>query len=210
MTRLGMLIDLKRCIGCDACTLACKQEQGTPPNVMFARVFSREYGKFPSTKKFFLPILCNHCEDPPCIKACPSHAIVKREDGIVSVIEDKCCGAQACVSACPYGAIYYPDGGGRRPEYFDEPTDFERYHNYKENGMMKLPVAMKCNFCSPRVDKGMEPACVVTCPTGCRIFGDLDDPKSKPNMYLRNRMPKDTPFPLRPEANTKPNVVYLR
>ncbi len=204
LTRLGMLIDLKRCIGCDACTIACKQEQGTPPDVMFARVFSREYGKFPKTKKFFLPILCNHCEDPPCMKACPSHAIRKREDGIVQVDEDKCCGAQACVSACPYGAIYYPEDN---MTYFEEPTALEKYHI---SNKLKLPVAMKCNFCAHRVDKGMEPACVVTCPTGCRIFGDLDDQQSKPNKYLRDRQPQTLPFPLRPEAGTKPNVLYLQ
>lgn len=204
LTRLGMLIDLKRCIGCDACTIACKQEQGTPPNVMFARVFSREYGKFPKTKKFFLPILCNHCDDPPCMKACPSHAIRKREDGIVQVDEDKCCGAQACVSACPYGAIYYPEDN---MTYFGEPTELEKYHI---SNKAKLPVAMKCNFCVHRVDKGMEPACVVTCPTGCRIFGDLDDQKSKPNMYLRDRHPQTSPIPPRPEAGTKPNVLYLQ
>jgi phenylacetyl-CoA:acceptor oxidoreductase subunit 1 len=186
MTRLGMLIDIKRCIGCDACTIACKQEQGTPPDVMFARVFSREYGKFPKTKKFFMPILCNHCEDPPCMKACPSHAIRKRDNGIVYVDEDKCCGAQACVSACPYGAIYYPDGESMK--YFDEATELEKYHFANK---IKLPVAMKC-------------------PTGCRIFGDLDDPKSKPNAYLKDRSPQQDPFPLRPEANTKPNVLYLK
>ena len=204
MTRLGMLIDLKRCIGCDACTIACKQEQGTPPNVMFARVFSREYGKFPKTKKFFLPILCNHCEDPPCLKVCPSHAIRKRDDGIVHVDEEKCCGAQACVSACPYGAIYYPE---ENSHYFEELTELESYYAMKK---MKLPVAMKCNFCAHRVDGGMEPACVVTCPTECRIFGDLDDPKSKPNVYLTQRQPKVNPVPLRPEAKTRPNVLYLQ
>lgn len=208
MTRLGILIDLKRCIGCDACTMACKQERGTPTSVMLSRVFSREFGKFPNTKKFFLPILCNQCEEPPCMSACPSHAIAKRKDGIVVVIEDKCCGAQACVSACPYGAIFYSDGG-KPSKYSDAPTELERYHRYEVNGMMKLPSAMKCDLCSARIDKGMEPACVVTCPTGCRIFGDLDNPSSKPNLYLHARIPQETPFPLRPDASTKPNVFYL-
>jgi len=198
-----MIIDLARCIGCDSCTIACKQEQGTPPYVMFARVFSREYGTFPKTRRFFLPMLCNHCEDPPCLKACPSHAIRQREDGIVYVDEEKCCGAQACVSACPYGAIFYPEDG---VTYFDEPTELEKYHRSRR---VKLPVAMKCNFCMDRVDNGMEPACVVTCPTGCRIFGDLDDPKSKPSVYLKERRVQAIPVPLRPEANTKPSVRYL-
>jgi len=198
-----MIIDLARCIGCDSCTISCKQEQGTPPYVMFARVFSREYGTFPKTRRFFLPILCNHCEDPPCLKACPSHAIQKRGDGIVYVDEEKCCGAQACVSACPYGAMFYPQDG---VTYFGEPTELEKYHISRK---VKLPVAMKCNFCMQRVDIGLEPACVVTCPTGCRIFGDLDDPQSKPNVYLKERRIHATPEPLRPEADTKPSVRYL-
>ena len=140
------------------------------------------------------------------MNACPSHAIQKRKDGIVFVNEDKCCGAQACVSACPYGAIFYPDQE-KDFKYFDDRTELEQYHFENK---LKLPVAMKCNFCSHRVDKGMEPACVVTCPTGCRIFGDLDDPKSKPSVYIHERIPKDTPFQLRPEADTKPNVIYLK
>ena len=131
MTRYGMVIDLKRCIGCDACTLACKQEKGTPQSVMLARVFSREFGKFPNTRKFYLPILCNHCEDPPCVDACPSHAMIKRKDGIVSVIEDKCCGAQACVSACPYGAIYYP--ADMKRSKLSELTDSRKVSNSKWN-----------------------------------------------------------------------------
>jgi dimethyl sulfoxide reductase iron-sulfur subunit len=202
-----MIIDLKRCIGCDACSLACKQEKGTPENVMLSRVLSREYGKYPSTKKFFLPLLCNQCEDPPCVSACPSHALIRQRSGVVSVIEDKCCGSQSCVSACPYGAMYYP-GDGRGSKH-REPTDLEKYHLYT-NGKLKIPVAMKCDFCSSRIVKGMEPACVVTCPTACRIFGDLDNPYSKPSTYLRDRLPRETPFALRPEANTKPNVLYLK
>lgn len=198
-----MLIDLKRCIGCEACTIACKQEQGTPPGVLFARVLNHEYGKFPNAKRFFLPILCNHCKDPPCMKACPSHAIHKRKDGIVFVDEEKCCGAQACVSACPYGAIYYPKESLR---YFDEQTELE---NYEHSKRFKLPVAMKCNFCAQRVDKGLRPACVSACPTTCRIFGDLDKGDSEPNKYLKDRYPHVKPIALRPEANTRPNVLYL-
>lgn len=204
MTRLGMLIDLKRCIGCDACTIACKQEQGTPPDVMFARVLTREYGTFPTVKKFFLPILCNHCEEPACVTACPNEAIKKRLDGIVYVDEEKCSGAKCCVSACPYGAIFYPSEGNLF--YFGTPTDLEKYHSSKR---VKFPVAMKCNFCTKRVDQGLEPACVITCPSGARIFGDIDDPNSKLNMYLRERTPREEPTKLMPNAETKPSVMYL-
>jgi len=204
MSRLGMIIDTKYCINCNACTEACKQEQGTPPKILFARVNVREYGKYPEVHKIFLPLLCMHCENPPCMQSCPSHAISKTPDGIVKVNEEKCIGAQACVSACPYGAMYYPM---ELETYFKgQVTPFEGYHINKR---ISFPAAMKCNFCEHRVREGKEPACVVTCPTDCRIFGDLDDPNSKPNLYLKKRLPKSSLISLRAEAGTKPKVRYL-
>lgn len=203
MTRLGMLIDLAYCIGCNACTVACKQEQGTPPGVMYARVLVREFGKYPRAGKIFLPILCMHCEHPPCMKVCPSGAITRTEDGVVLINEEICSGAQACVTACPYGAIFYPD---TLHTYFETPTPFEEYHIQRRR---KFPTAMKCNLCIQRVRDGKDPACVVTCPTDCRIFGDWDDPESKINKYLRERRPVAEPFPLRPDAGTRPKVMYL-
>ena len=204
MTRLGMIIDLAYCIGCNACTIACKQEQGTPPDVMYARVLVREYGEYPNLKKIFLPLLCMHCEEAACMAACPSHAIVKTEEGVVIVDEERCCGSRACVSACPYGAIFFPE---EFKTYFPGVlTPFERYHAEKRK---KFPVAMKCNLCIHRVREGREPACVVTCPTECRIFGDWDDKQSKLYKYLEQRSPQDGLFPLRPEAGTKPKVLYL-
>ncbi len=204
MSHLGILIDLKRCIGCDACTIACKQEQGTPPDVMFARVLVREYGTFPTVKKFFLPILCNHCEEPACVTACPNEAIKKRPDGIVYVDAEECSGAKCCVSACPYGAIFYPSEDNLF--YFGTTTDLEKYHSSKR---VKFPAAMKCDFCMKRVDQGLEPACVITCPSGARIFGDIDDPASKLNVYLRERTPLEEPIKLMPNAGTKPSVMYV-
>lgn len=203
MVRLGMVIDLKRCVGCDSCTISCKAEQATPPNVFYARVNKQIYGKYPDVKGFFLPVLCNHCQDPPCLKACPSHAIYKTENGIVLVDEEKCVGARACVSACPYRQMFFPlDGYG----YFNSTlTQFEQLHNSKR----KPNIAIKCNLCSHRLAKNMEPACVTVCPTQCRIFGDLDDPNSKISKYLSERTPKAEPIPLRPEADTKPKVMYL-
>lgn len=201
MVRLGMVIDLKRCIGCDACTVACRQEQGTPPEVLFARVYRRDIGTFPYTKRFFLPVLCNHCEDPPCVKACPSHAIHKTADGTVIIDENKCCGSRACVSACPYGAMFFQEDGHT---YFPQATTpYEEYHIRKRKPL----TAMKCNFCHHRLEANLEPACVVTCPTDCRIFGDLDDGNSKPNLYIKQR--GGTPMQLRPEAGTRPKVLYF-
>lgn len=207
-----MLIDLGRCIGCDACTIACKQENATPKGVMFARVLERE---FPSTsaaskkrrRKVFIPILCNHCKDPPCLKSCPTRAIYKREDGIVLVNQDKCAGEGTCVGACPYGAMFLPKEEEEEENigYSEgELTPFERLTFRPERS------AMKCTFCSHRVDRGLEPACVITCPVQCRIFGDLDDPKSKPSLYIKEKRGGATPLPLLPQAGTGPNVLYFK
>lgn len=200
MPRLGMVIDLARCVGCDACTVACQTENGTPQGIQYAPVFRKEIGKFPQAKVLFLPTLCMHCAEPPCMKACPTGAISKREqDGIVLVDQDKCCGSRACVAACPYGAMHFYDE--RLGMYGEEITEPEDY------GLRNFTVgtAQKCTFCSHRVDRGLDPACVVTCPTHCRIFGDLDDPQSKVSRLLRER----NSVSLRPDAGTGPSVRYL-
>jgi len=198
-----MIIDLKRCVGCDACTLACKATQGTPKGVHFTRVYRRLYGEYPSVKGFFLPLLCNHCEVPSCMKACPSHAIYKTEEGVVIVDEDRCVGARACVAACPYAAIFFPEVDGLYYPGYETPHEaFHRRYRRRNT-------ALKCDFCTHRLKRGMKPACVAACPTKARVFGDLDDPDSEPNRYIRERVPKAEPKPLRPEAGTKPKVLYL-
>lgn len=207
MSRLGMLIDLSRCIGCDACTIACKAENTTPKGVLFARVLEKELPRNPKNKKVFIPILCNHCLDPPCLKSCPTRAISKRDDGIVLVNSDRCSGEGSCVVACPYGAMFLPD---ENSGYSD--NDFNPFEEFREssqdsNGNSTGRTALKCTFCYHRVDKGLEPACVITCPVQCRIFGDLDDPNSKPSHYVAKK--GNTPLPLLPSANTKPNVLYF-
>jgi molybdopterin-containing oxidoreductase family iron-sulfur binding subunit len=195
-----MIIDLARCVGCDACTIACQTENGTPPGIHYAPVYRKEVGKYPQAKVMFLPTLCMHCKDAPCMKACPTGAISKREkDGIVLVDQDKCCGSKACIAACPYGALhFYEEKSGH---YGDELTQPE------ERGLQKFTpgTAQKCTFCVHRVDKGLEPACVITCPTHCRIFGDLDDPQSQVSQLVRER----NAIALRPEAGTNPSVRYL-
>ncbi len=200
MTRLGMVIDLNLCVGCYACTLACKVENKTPPGIWYAPVFDQEIGQYPNTKRLFIPALCNQCEDAPCLKACPTGAISKREDGIVLVDENKCCGTRACVTACPYGAMhFYEDKGG---EYGDQeiPLDALTREKYTSG------TAQKCTFCAHRVDEGLEPACVEACPTNCRIFGDLDDPHSAPSRLIRQRNAQQP----RPEADTNTAVSYVR
>jgi tetrathionate reductase subunit B len=151
MTRFGMLIDLSTCIGCHACSIACKSEFDVPLGVFRDTVKYVEEGSYPHATRHFIPILCNHCEDAPCLTACPTGAIVRRPTGEVVIEEGDCNLNRFCMAACPYGAIY---------------VDPDRH------------VAQKCTFCEHRTVQGLQPACVEACPTRCRIFGDLDDPGS--------------------------------
>lgn len=203
MARWGMVFDLQRCIGCNACVIGCKQENSLPDSVLFTRTLSEEYGVYPTVNRVYIPTLCNHCEDAPCEKVCPSGATYTRDDGIVMVDSDKCIGCGSCAVACPYDqrnemkAELFKDGLFGTGEL----TPFE------EQGYIRFTPGMvtKCDFCSGRVDEGLDPACVVTCPTDARIFGDLDDPDSKPSKLIRE---KGGRVPL-PEKNTRPKVYYV-
>ncbi|HXE91694.1 MAG TPA: 4Fe-4S dicluster domain-containing protein [Terriglobales bacterium] len=202
MARLGMVIDLKRCIGCNACTVACKQENGTPAGVHFARVITREVGTYPQTRRTFLPVLCNHCDDAPCAQVCPSGATHIRADGIVMVDKDVCIGCRACAVACPYMNRHYIERGLLAHGYSGDgvsPLEAVKFTQFEEGTMTK------CTFCAHRVDQGLEPACVVTCPTEARIFGDLDQKDGRLRRLIRER----NGWTLLPEAETKPSVYYL-
>ncbi len=149
--RYAMVIDLRKCIGCHACSVACKSENNVPLSVWRSWVKQVERGKFPNTQRHFLPRLCNHCEHPACVEACPTKSSYQRDDGIVLVHEERCIGCKLCMSACPYDARFvHPD----------------------------KKIVNKCTFCEHRVDKGVVPSCVNTCQGKARIFGDLNDPAS--------------------------------
>lgn len=198
--RYGMVIDLKRCIGCYGCQLSCKAENGTPPGVFFARVLKHEEGQYPTARLLFLPVLCNHCEDPPCVEACPTNAsFVWPEDGIVDIDHDLCVGCRSCMMACPYTNRYYHGG---ESHYFEQgPNAYEEARTLRH----QTEVVMKCNFCRDRVKGGQLPACVANCPTIARYFGDLDDPNSEVSRLIKER----GGFTLHPEVGTGPNVYYL-
>ena len=198
--RLGMVIDLKRCVGCYACQLSCKAEHGTPSGVFFARVLKQEEGQYPAVSKTFLPVMCNHCEDPPCVDVCPTGASFIWEDGTVDIDPDLCVGCRSCMMACPYSNRYYNDG---ERTYFDG-QGLTAYEEAKTS-QHQTNVVMKCNFCKHRVREGKEPACVANCPTIARHFGDLDDPTSNVSRLIKER----SGFVLQPEKGTKPNVYYL-
>jgi Fe-S-cluster-containing dehydrogenase component/formate-dependent nitrite reductase membrane component NrfD len=152
MPTYGFAIDLRKCIGCHACTIACKAEHEIPIGVNRCWVKTVEKGVFPDTRRFFFPVLCNQCTDAPCVRICPTSALFKRRDGIVDLHADSCIGCRACMEACPYDQLFI-DPNTRTAE--------------------------KCNFCANRVENQLLPACVSVCPTECRIFGDLDDPSSE-------------------------------
>ncbi|ASQ89580.1 4Fe-4S ferredoxin [Prosthecochloris sp. GSB1] len=148
----GFVIDGRKCIGCHACTVACKSENEVPLGVNRTWVKYVEKGKFPDTRRYFTVLRCNHCQDPPCVDICPVEALQKREDGIVDFDGRRCIGCKACGQACPYGALY---------------IDPETH------------TSAKCNYCAHRNEIGMKPACVVTCPQQAIVSGDLDDPESE-------------------------------
>ncbi len=149
--RHAMVIDTRKCVGCHACSVSCKAEYDVPLGVWRSWVKQVERGKIPDTQRQFLPRLCNHCEHPACVEACPTKASYRREDGIVLIHENRCIGCRLCIAACPYDARFL--------------------HPEKK-------IANKCTFCAHRVDKGVVPSCVNTCQGKARVFGDLNDPTS--------------------------------
>ena len=203
MARWGMVFSLKRCIGCNACVVACKTEHLLPEDVFFTRTFVEEIGSFPEVRRVYVPTLCNHCEDAPCEKVCPSGATYTRDDGIVMVDQDKCIGCGACAVACPYDNRFQLTKEKLDGSYFGEGQQaaFEETRHER----WRAGTVTKCDFCSSRIDNGLEPACVASCPTDARIFGDLDDPHSPPSKLIRER---DGRPPL-PEKNTRPKVFYV-
>ncbi len=154
----GFLIDHDRCIGCHACTVACKAENDVPVGNFRTWVKYTEQGVFPDVKRHFAVLRCNHCTDAPCVTICPVNALEKRADGIVDIDRDACIGCRACMQACPYDAIYLNEDRG---------------------------AVEKCHFCAHRVEKGLEPACAIVCPETAIIAGDLDDPTSTISQMIR-------------------------
>lgn len=147
----GFVINHDTCIGCHACTTACKQENDVPVGNFRTAVKYVEVGQFPFVRRHFLVQRCNHCTNAPCVTICPVNALSKRPDGIVDIDRDACIGCRACMQACPYDALYLNDG---------------------------LGAVEKCHFCAHRIDQGLSPACVNVCPVGAIVPGDLHDPNS--------------------------------
>lgn len=171
------VIDHTRCIGCHACTTACKSENVVPIGVTRTYVKHVDVGVFPQVRRAHQVTRCNQCAHAPCVTACPTTAMFKRPDGIVDFDKSICIGCKACMAACPYDAI------------FINPEDHS---------------AEKCNFCAHRIDVGLEPACVVVCPTQAILIGDMNDPTSYVGQII-NREPVNV---RRPEKETLPKLFY--
>jgi Fe-S-cluster-containing dehydrogenase component/formate-dependent nitrite reductase membrane component NrfD len=175
----GFVIDQRRCIGCHACTVACKSENDVPIGDFRTWVKYAEVGRFPAVRRHFAVLRCNQCTSAPCVTICPVVALHKRPDGIVDLDKDVCIGCKACMQACPYDALYLnEDTGG----------------------------AEKCHFCAHRVERGLKPACEIVCPEEAIIGGDFHDPHSKVSRLIRE---VEGAVVRRPDQGTGPNVWYL-
>ncbi|MCX6013100.1 MAG: 4Fe-4S dicluster domain-containing protein [Chloroflexi bacterium] len=213
--RWGLVIDLKKCIGCYSCTVNCKAEHFLPPDMFWNRVLITETGKYPAVRKIIYPVICNHCEDAACVTVCPTEATTRREDGIVYVDGEKCMGCRYCLLACPYQMRSYYSG--ERKEYFPGQGLTPLEEMADKLYPLKGGTVVKCNFCMERIDAGLEkgltpgvdreatPACVGACPTKARYFGDLDNPQSEVSRLIREKKGEQ----LKPEYETDPSVYYL-
>lgn len=215
MARWGMVIDRRKCIGCYACMVACKQVHALPPEVFWCRVLISETGTYPTVTKQILPVLCNHCEKAACVDVCPTGATTKREDGIVTVDADKCVGCRYCLIACPYQARTYHSGNNK--EYWPGQGLTELEKISQQLYPLQTGTVIKCDFCSDRVDDGLQkglrpgidreatPVCVNACPVKARHFGDLNDPDSNVSKLIKERRG----YRLHPEYGTDPSVYYI-
>lgn len=184
--RYAMVVDLRKCVGCQACTVGCSIENQAPIGQFRTTVKQYEVtldegsSLTQDVKSFMLPRLCNHCDNPPCVAVCPVQATYQREDGIVMVDNSRCVACAYCVQACPYDA-----------RFINEET----------------LTADKCTFCAHRLEVGLLPACVETCVGGARVIGDINDPTSEVHRLLN--VYKDDIKVLKPNEGTKPHVFYI-
>lgn len=210
MTRYAMAIDLRRCVGCQTCTAACKNANATPPGVQWRRVLDLESGEFPDVRRSFVPVGCMHCANPPCETVCPTTATRKRADGVVTIDYEMCIGCANCIMACPYDArsIVHEAGFAYGAAMDSERKTFDPTRN---------GVATKCTFCrerldaaaqnglTPGIDPEVTPACVNSCIAGAMVFGDLEDLQSPLNRLLAGT----EHFRMHEELGTEPGVYYV-
>ncbi|NPD31014.1 4Fe-4S dicluster domain-containing protein [Eggerthellaceae bacterium zg-1084] len=203
MTKLALAINTDRCVGCHTCAVACKMSNNVPDGMLWNRVLTEgadvidgAVGTYPHLSRGYLPLACQHCENPACMKVCPTHATYKDDQGRVEIDYDKCIGCRMCMAACPYNVRVFN---------WIEP-ERAAGHSYGEAAVPERGrgVMEKCTLCSERTDRGDLPMCVSCCPARARVFGDLDDPESEISMLLRTRKVRH----LLEEKGTHPQVFY--
>ena len=219
--RWVMVIDLRRCVGCHACTISCVAENKLPPGVVYRPVIEEELGTYPNVGRRFVPRPCMQCDNPPCVPVCPVDATHKNEDGVVVVDYPQCIGCRACLTACPYSArtadfnhtytagtpvaadrIVGRDAAGR---YELLPMFEYQEARPREEGQSPVGNARKCHFCLHRIKAGELPACVSTCIGRATLFGDANDPGS----LVAEMMALPSVFRLKEELGTDPRVFYI-
>lgn len=208
MTKYGMVIDMRRCIGCSSCAIACKVENNLPDGVSWSEVVTvggkeqdTPAGTDPSELSMhFFTYACQHCDEPACVDVCPTGASIKREeDGIVVIDWETCIGCKTCITACPYeGVRTYIDGD---PSHY---LDFAV--GDADAPVHKANVVEKCTFCAHRIDRGDRPACADVCRFKARYWGDLDDPESDVAKLIKEREYEQ----LLTDSGTGPNIYLLK
>lgn len=203
MTKLGLAINLDRCVGCHTCSNACKLQNNIPMGMLWLRVVTEgvevmdgAMGTYPDLSRRYVPVACQHCENPACMKVCPTGATYKDDKGCVEINYDKCIGCRMCMAACPYEARVFNWQDAERDPDFD----------YGDARVSRRPkgVAEKCTLCKERTDEGEEPMCVKVCPARARVFGDLEDPTSNIAQVVRDKHAGK----LLPEMGTRPQLYY--
>ena len=205
MTKLAIGINLHRCIGCNTCAVACKMQNNVSDGMLWNRVltegcerFDSAEGTYPNLSRTYLPLACQHCENPACERVCPTGATYKDDKGRVEIDYDKCIGCRMCLAACPYT--------GARSFNWEEPAYYADFAlGDADAAKHEKHTVEKCIFCTQRVARGEQPACVADCIGRARHFGDLDDPNSEVSKLLASREYTQ----LRAEFGTKPSVYYL-
>ena len=212
----GYALNISKCKGYRKCVDACVEEnnQGRDTQIQYIRVLEMERGSMnleesnhyydpetvPQKGKFYMPVQCMQCENPPCVRACPVKATWKETDGVVVIDYDWCIGCRYCMTACPYWARHF---NWNEPEL--PPEELNPVTHYLGNRPRSKGVMEKCMFCVQRTRKGQQPACMEACPTGARIFGNLLDPESEIRYILENK----TVFRLKEDLGTEPKFWYF-